>query len=151
MRCGRWATSKADRTTRDPGQPGVRLRCSWTCARSSAHSPPARAPGEVARCCSALTCHGRAGGPGRTRTRFRRQAGWVEGMGLRRGQNRCSPPLCPTLLCGRVGRASRSCGWGFVLSVVHCGHGSGPSGVKGPGPVVASVGEPLTSGESGAK
>lgn len=24
---GRWATATADRTTRDPGQPGVRLRC----------------------------------------------------------------------------------------------------------------------------
>ncbi|WP_055596017.1 DUF6207 family protein [Streptomyces hirsutus] len=23
----RWATAAADRTTRDPGQPGVRLRC----------------------------------------------------------------------------------------------------------------------------
>ncbi|MET8218053.1 DUF6207 family protein [Streptomyces hirsutus] len=23
----RWATATADRTTRDPGQPGVRLRC----------------------------------------------------------------------------------------------------------------------------
>ncbi|WP_443058600.1 DUF6207 family protein [Streptomyces sp. NBC_00775] len=57
----------------------------------------------------------------------------------------------PPARCCRGGRASRSYGWGFVLSVVHCGHGSGPSGVKGPGPVVASVGEPLTSGESGAK
>ncbi|MEU0431955.1 DUF6207 family protein [Streptomyces sp. NPDC006290] len=27
MRCGRWATVTSDRTTRDPGQAGVRLRC----------------------------------------------------------------------------------------------------------------------------
>uniref|UniRef100_UPI003F490E80 DUF6207 family protein n=1 Tax=Streptomyces achromogenes TaxID=67255 RepID=UPI003F490E80 len=27
MLSGRWATSTAQRTTRDPGQPGVRLRC----------------------------------------------------------------------------------------------------------------------------
>ncbi|MEV7068585.1 DUF6207 family protein [Streptomyces collinus] len=24
---GRWATAPADRTTREPGEPGVRLRC----------------------------------------------------------------------------------------------------------------------------
>ncbi|GGT01362.1 hypothetical protein GCM10010270_86380 [Streptomyces violaceus] len=24
---GRWATAQADRTTREPGEPGVRLRC----------------------------------------------------------------------------------------------------------------------------
>ncbi|MET8413852.1 DUF6207 family protein [Streptomyces sp. NPDC005195] len=30
MRCGRWATATAGRTTRDTGQPGVRLRCSDT-------------------------------------------------------------------------------------------------------------------------
>ncbi|WP_461086898.1 DUF6207 family protein [Streptomyces deserti] len=52
MRCGRWATATSDRTTRDPGQPGV-----------TAALLPGRAPGAqhtVARCCSALTCHGRA-------------------------------------------------------------------------------------------
>jgi hypothetical protein len=27
MLAGRWATATAERTTRDPGQPGVRLRC----------------------------------------------------------------------------------------------------------------------------
>ncbi|MEU1939202.1 DUF6207 family protein [Streptomyces coeruleorubidus] len=27
MRCGRWATATSDRTTRDPGQLSVRLRC----------------------------------------------------------------------------------------------------------------------------
>lgn len=27
MLAARWATAPADRTTRDPGQPGVRLRC----------------------------------------------------------------------------------------------------------------------------
>ncbi|MEU1190490.1 DUF6207 family protein [Streptomyces sp. NPDC005859] len=108
MRCGRWATSKADRTTRDPGQPGVRLRCSWTCARSSAHSPPARAPGEVARCCSALTCHGRAGGPGRTRTRFAdRRAGWkawgcdVDTAGTD-AHRPCVRPCCAAGLGGRA-------------------------------------------------
>ncbi|WP_234341734.1 DUF6207 family protein [Streptomyces sp. NRRL S-646] len=41
MRCGRWATATSDRTTRDPGQPGVRLHCylDVRCARSSTHSP----------------------------------------------------------------------------------------------------------------
>src|SRR3954454_19060749 len=61
------------------------------------------------------------------------------------------PALWPTRLWCPGGLQSPSYGQGFVLSVVHCGHGSGPSGVKGPGPVVASVEEPLTSGESGAK
>jgi hypothetical protein len=28
MLAGRWAAATAERTTRDPGQPGVRLRCS---------------------------------------------------------------------------------------------------------------------------
>ncbi|MFJ8351487.1 DUF6207 family protein [Streptomyces sp. NPDC094153] len=36
MLATRWATATADRTTLDPGQPGVRLRF-WTCARRSAH------------------------------------------------------------------------------------------------------------------
>ncbi|MFD5159199.1 DUF6207 family protein [Streptomyces hawaiiensis] len=27
MRCGRWAAATSDRTTRDPGQPSVRVRC----------------------------------------------------------------------------------------------------------------------------
>ncbi|WP_435876797.1 DUF6207 family protein [Streptomyces achromogenes] len=27
MLAGRWATTTAEHTTRDPGQPGVRLRC----------------------------------------------------------------------------------------------------------------------------
>ncbi|EFE72186.1 predicted protein [Streptomyces viridosporus ATCC 14672] len=27
MLAAQWATAPADRTTRDPGQPGVRLRC----------------------------------------------------------------------------------------------------------------------------
>ncbi|MFE9906330.1 DUF6207 family protein [Streptomyces achromogenes] len=27
MLVGRWATATAEHTTRDPGQPGVRLRC----------------------------------------------------------------------------------------------------------------------------
>ncbi|MEU8654238.1 DUF6207 family protein [Streptomyces sp. NPDC048737] len=27
MRCGRWAAATSDRTTRDPGQLGVRLPC----------------------------------------------------------------------------------------------------------------------------
>ncbi|MER7694932.1 DUF6207 family protein [Streptomyces sp. NPDC097610] len=43
----RWATSTADRTTRDPGQPGVRLRCYLDVRQEL--SPPHRTsvPGEV--------------------------------------------------------------------------------------------------------
>ncbi|MFJ8596566.1 DUF6207 family protein [Streptomyces sp. NPDC093598] len=37
----RWATATAERTTRDAGEPGVRLRCYWICARSSP-SPTSR-------------------------------------------------------------------------------------------------------------
>ncbi|WP_277922224.1 DUF6207 family protein [Streptomyces sp. Root369] len=40
MRCGRWASATSDRTTRDPAQPGVRLR------QELSTQPPAR-------CCSA--------------------------------------------------------------------------------------------------
>ncbi|WP_267906184.1 DUF6207 family protein [Streptomyces broussonetiae] len=46
MRSGRWATATSDRTTQDPRQPNVRLRC-LTCARNSAHSPRR---GVVVRC-----------------------------------------------------------------------------------------------------
>ncbi|WP_354671362.1 DUF6207 family protein [Streptomyces sp. CSDS2] len=38
MLAGRWATATAERTTRDPGQPGVRLRCYLDLRRNS---PPA--------------------------------------------------------------------------------------------------------------
>ncbi|MDL5198624.1 DUF6207 family protein [Streptomyces sp. ALI-76-A] len=34
-----WATVTAEQTTRDAGQPGVRLRCSLTCAGSSPRPP----------------------------------------------------------------------------------------------------------------
>ncbi|MET9527013.1 DUF6207 family protein [Streptomyces coeruleorubidus] len=63
MRCGRWATATSDRTTRDPGQLSVRLRC-----RDVRELSTQRA----ARCCSALTCHGRVGSWVRTRTRSAR-------------------------------------------------------------------------------
>ncbi|MGW4519275.1 DUF6207 family protein [Streptomyces sp. NPDC004393] len=35
----RWATTTADRTTQDAGEPGVRLRCYLTCARNSPDLP----------------------------------------------------------------------------------------------------------------
>ncbi|WP_261989329.1 DUF6207 family protein [Streptomyces sp. uw30] len=41
------------RTTRDPGQPGVRLHCYLDVLQELNTQSPAR-------CCSALTCHGRA-------------------------------------------------------------------------------------------
>ncbi|MFF0095146.1 DUF6207 family protein [Streptomyces canus] len=47
MRCGRWASATSDHTTRKPAQPGVWLRCY-------------RDVRQRLRCCSALTCHGRA-------------------------------------------------------------------------------------------
>ncbi|MGW9497866.1 DUF6207 family protein [Streptomyces prasinus] len=31
IRCGRWAAAVSDRTTRDPGQLSVRLRCLDVC------------------------------------------------------------------------------------------------------------------------
>ncbi|WP_241775883.1 DUF6207 family protein [Streptomyces exfoliatus] len=59
----------SDRTTRDPGQPGVRLRCLDVRQELSTQPP--------ARYCSALTCRGRAGSRVRTRTRFADgRAGW---------------------------------------------------------------------------
>ncbi|MET8114399.1 DUF6207 family protein [Streptomyces prasinus] len=48
MRCGRWAAAASDRTTRDPGQLSVRLRC--LDVRQGLSTQPS------ARCCSALTC-----------------------------------------------------------------------------------------------
>ncbi|MFJ1975423.1 DUF6207 family protein [Streptomyces sp. NPDC087903] len=42
-----WATSTADRTTRDPGQPGVRLRCYLDVHQELSSQPPASAPGEL--------------------------------------------------------------------------------------------------------
>ncbi|WP_306934312.1 DUF6207 family protein [Streptomyces luteogriseus] len=71
MRCGRWATATSDRTTRDPGQLSVRLRCLDVLQEAQAqHTAPAR-------CCSALTCRGRAGSRVRTRPRFADgRAGW---------------------------------------------------------------------------
>lgn len=45
----RWATATADRTTRDPGQPGVRLRCYVVLRQDSA--PGARpAAGDPSNC-----------------------------------------------------------------------------------------------------
>ncbi|WP_437100094.1 DUF6207 family protein [Streptomyces sp. enrichment culture] len=39
MLAGRWAAATAERTTRDPGQPGVRLSCSLVlCQEVTAHS-----------------------------------------------------------------------------------------------------------------
>ncbi|MET7695329.1 DUF6207 family protein [Streptomyces sp. NPDC005483] len=35
MRCGWWATGASDRTTRDPGRPGVRPHC--TCSGRAAY------------------------------------------------------------------------------------------------------------------
>jgi hypothetical protein len=70
IRCGRWATATSDRTTRDPGQPGVRLHCYLDVRQEINTQSPAR-------CCSALTCCGRAGSRVRTRTRFADgRAGW---------------------------------------------------------------------------
>ncbi|MFC9850662.1 DUF6207 family protein [Streptomyces prasinus] len=48
MRCGRWAAAASDRTTRDPGQLSVRLRCLDVRQELSTQPP--------ARCCSALAC-----------------------------------------------------------------------------------------------
>ncbi|WP_428837225.1 DUF6207 family protein [Streptomyces coeruleofuscus] len=56
IRCGRWATATSDRTTRDPGQLSVRLSC--LDVRLELSTQPS------ARCCSALTWHGRAGSRG---------------------------------------------------------------------------------------
>ncbi|MFE7046555.1 DUF6207 family protein [Streptomyces atratus] len=38
----RWGVAPADRTTREPGEPGVRLRC-WTCVHNSTRSTKRRA------------------------------------------------------------------------------------------------------------
>ncbi|MFF2412639.1 DUF6207 family protein [Streptomyces sp. NPDC058092] len=38
----RWGIPPADRTTREPGEPGVRLRC-WTCVHNSTRSTKRRA------------------------------------------------------------------------------------------------------------
>ncbi|MFC1230041.1 MULTISPECIES: DUF6207 family protein [Streptomyces] len=48
MRCGRWAAAASDRTTRDPGQLSIRLRCLDVRQELSTQPP--------ARCCSALAC-----------------------------------------------------------------------------------------------
>ncbi|MFD3932640.1 DUF6207 family protein [Streptomyces sp. NPDC058614] len=42
---GRWATATADRTTRDPGEPGVRLRC-FLDLRQQPDAPSRAAPGD---------------------------------------------------------------------------------------------------------
>ncbi|MGW0314048.1 DUF6207 family protein [Streptomyces flavidovirens] len=69
MRCGRWAAATSDRTTRDPGQLSVRLRCLDVRQELSTQPP--------ARCCSALTCRDWAGSRVRTRTRLADgRAGW---------------------------------------------------------------------------
>ncbi|MFJ6484555.1 MULTISPECIES: DUF6207 family protein [unclassified Streptomyces] len=69
-RCGRWAAATSHRTTREPGRPGVWLRCLEARQEFSTQQPPARWR-------SALTCRGRAGSRVRTRTRFADgRAGW---------------------------------------------------------------------------
>ncbi|WP_239149736.1 DUF6207 family protein [Streptomyces sp. SID12501] len=43
----RWATATADRTTRDPGQPGVRLRCHLDVRQELNPQHPTGEAGEV--------------------------------------------------------------------------------------------------------
>ncbi|MEU4038422.1 DUF6207 family protein [Streptomyces collinus] len=49
MRSGRWATATSDRTTREPGQPGVRLHCPprWPASETT---PSAGRPAATSRC-----------------------------------------------------------------------------------------------------
>ncbi|MFM9457183.1 DUF6207 family protein [Streptomyces europaeiscabiei] len=76
---GRRATATAGHTTRDPGQPGVRLRCYPDVRRELSSQPPASAPGEVSQCAD-LPWSGRWSGA--YAHSVCRRAGWVEGVGL---------------------------------------------------------------------
>ncbi|WP_229882384.1 DUF6207 family protein [Streptomyces alanosinicus] len=109
MRCEQWATATSDRTTRNPGQPGVRLHCYLNVRQELNTQPPAR-------CCSAQTCHGRAD------SRVRTHALPTGGLGGRHGAVTralpepmlAAPVSAPALLPGWAGEQKLWTGFGIV-------------------------------------
>ncbi|MFE7763070.1 DUF6207 family protein [Streptomyces sp. NPDC057438] len=92
----RWATVAADRTTRVPGKPGIRLRCSWTYARSS--------PREA---CDTAAVHGAFDGSLRLKSALSSPGGWPRRSVRQSGQCRpsaggASSPLPAVLKGGSV-------------------------------------------------